>query len=215
MGYATTQIAIYGIEIEGYLNANSYEGEYDPDNRLDVLHSLIFDYDKDTCDLIPRHSFPLYVDGSFEIKNAARRRKIHEGLITGEYRFLDAQRHFLDGVSAKEIADRLKMDEKEFVRQVKYIEDNNITVREERYQIVLEGDGADSRISDEDSGVDTYAFGIFLASKGYGCQDKLSDYTKPVNPIVIQRWNEYCVPLLNKAGIKVTEPEVVRISQVW
>jgi hypothetical protein len=30
-----------------------------------------------------------------------------------------------------------------------------------------------------------------------------------------KRWNDYCVPLLTKAGIEVIEPEVVRISQVW
>jgi hypothetical protein len=206
MGYAQTKIAIYGIEIEGYLNENCYEGEYDPDNKLDVLHSLIFDYDKVTYDLTPRNNFPLYVDGSFEIKNAGR----------GEYCFLDAQRHFLNrDASAKKIAECLKMDEKEFIRQIEYIEKNNITVRRERYQIVLEGDGTDKRISDEDAGVDTYAFGIFLASRGYGYDDKLKDYTNPVSPIVIQRWNDYCIPLLAKAGIEIVEPEVVKISQVW
>ena len=124
--------------------------------------------------------------------------------------------YFLKGrETSKQSADILGMDEKDFVQMVEYIQKNKIELRERRYKIELMGDGADSRISDEDAGVDTYAFGILLASKGYAYDDKTKDYTNPVNPIAIQRWNDYCVPLLTKAGIEIVVPEVVRIVQVW
>jgi hypothetical protein len=107
------------------------------------------------------------------------------------------------------------MDEKDFINMCEYIQKNKIEFRQDRYQITLMGDGEDSRISDEDAGVDTYAFGIFLASRGYGYCDNLKNYTNPVNPIAIQRWKDCCVPLLAKVGIEIIEPEVVKISQVW
>jgi hypothetical protein len=198
MGYATTKIAIYGIEIEGFIDAEDRDA--DPSNKLQVLHNLIYDEEGDYL-----VKLPLYVDGSFEIPH-------HKDLSSFDSRM----RHFLNGREpSKTSADILGMDEKDFVKMVEYIQKNKIELRSDRYKIELMGDGADVRISDEEAGVDTYAFGILLASKGYAYNDNLKDYTNPVNPIAIQRWNDYCVPLLTKAGIEITKPEVVKISQVW
>jgi hypothetical protein len=201
MGYATTQIAIYGIEIKGFIDDDQDQSaDAEPNNKLQVLRNLI--YDEEGNDLV---KFPFYVDEFFEIPH-------HKDLSSFDSRM----RHFLNGrESSKTSADILGMDEKDFVQMVEYIQKNKIELRPYRYKIELMGDGADSRITDEDAGVDTYAFGILLASKGYAYNDKINDYTNPVNPIAIQRWNDYCVPLLTKAGIEIVEPEVVRIVQVW
>ena len=90
----------------------------------------------------------------------------------------------------------------------------------DRYYPDVLSDDTDSRVNslrfDFDDGWYSHVFGVFIASRGYGCDDKLEKYICAKQPKqVLDVWNKVCKPMLDAAGIKNSKPDIVLVNQVW
>ena len=81
----------------------------------------------------------------------------------------------------------------------------------------LLADEADSRVDDMSYSEGSYrhVFGIQMASRGYGCPDRIENYISNVPDRAKQNYVKYILPILREEGIEEVEPSVLIVTQVW
>ena len=79
--------------------------------------------------------------------------------------------------------------------------------------VCFKGDEADGRCSNTNGYGDSYSyvFGIGLAEGN----KKINKLIRNTPESAKKRWEELCVPLLEKVGLEIGEPDVVIITQTW
>lgn len=86
--------------------------------------------------------------------------------------------------------------------------------KDARFHILSLVDGTHGAVEDQYFNEDGFTLGIFVAAKGYGCDDKITFYAKPANhKAAVALFKKHLTPFLAKLGIN-TKPSLLTLNTI-